>query len=301
MSLQNGGKGWRITRGKSLTDFRDVQKCAEAVNITRIEDRLVVIREEVGVAVYDFNFELHFACNHPYQIDGEEPCVLRIGAIANYAEEFNDKLAMGLRLVNTPAEHALASELEGWYPLIPDLTPRTQVFDSLPTADVVEANFTWPVFVKGSRQTSKHNPDLSIIESREHYERAAQQYRSDPILHWQRPVVREYVPLMPVAGHVPGKVPPSLEFRSFWWHGECVGWGRYWYQVAPYECEDAESGIAIARQAATRLGVPFLVVDVAKTSDGRWIVIECNDAQESGYAGVLPQELWRQVLARIAA
>jgi hypothetical protein len=32
---------------------------------------------------------------------------------------------------------------------------------------------------------------------------------------------------------------------------------------------------------------------------GRWIVIECNDAQESGYAGVQPQLLCKQVLERI--
>jgi hypothetical protein len=42
-------------------------------------------------------------------------------------------------------------------------------------------------------------------------------------------------------------------------------------------------------------------VDFAKTKDRRWIVIECNDAQESGYAGIPPHELWRQVLARVEA
>ncbi len=155
--------------------------------------------------------------------------------------------------------------------------------------------------MKGSRQTSKHNPDLSVIQSRCHYEQASLQYRNDAILHWQKPVIREFIPLVPVAGAVPGKVQPSLEYRSFWWRGECVGWGRYWYQVAPYECTDAGAGLAIAQQVAARLNVPFLVVDVAKTVDGRWIVIECNDAQESGYVGIPPQALWQQVLARVDA
>jgi hypothetical protein len=271
------------------------------VNIARLENKLLVVSEEVGVSAYDFNFDLYFACTHPYQIEGEEMCVLRVGAIDNYEREFDDKLALGLRPVNSPAEHALASELEGWYPLISDLTPRTQVFESLPMASAIEASFGWPIFLKGSRQTSKHNPDLSVIENGSHYERAAELYKADPILHWQKPVVREFVSLAPVGGHVPGKVRPSVEYRSFWWHGECVGWGRYWYQVAPYNCADAEAGLAIAREAAVRLRVPFLVVDFAKTLDGRWIVIECNDAQESGYVGVAPLGLWRQVLERIGA
>lgn len=270
------------------------------MNIARIENKLLVVSEDVGVSAYDFNFDLHFACSHPYQIENEELCVLRIGAVANYTEEFNDKLALGMRLVNSPTEHTLASELESWYPLLNGITPRTEVYEALPPVGHIEAHFGWPIFLKGSRQTSKHNPELSVVTSRAQYERVVDLYRNDPILHWQKPVVREFVPLAPVVGQVPGKVSPSIEYRSFWWYGECVGWGRYWYQIAPYACPDAEVGLAVARHAAERLQVPFLVVDFAKTSDGRWIVIECNDAQESGYVGADPLALWRQVLAKIA-
>lgn len=269
------------------------------MNILRIENKLIVISEPVGLSVYDFAFDLHFPCRHPQHFDQVESCVLRVGAVQDYAAEFADRLSRGLRLINSPEEHRRASELEGWYPLIGEMTPRTRIFAELPTAEEIERDFTWPIFLKGSRQTSKHNPDLSVIESREHYERAAQQYRSDTILSWQKPVVREFVPLAPVVGSVPGKVRPSVEYRSFWWFGECVGWGCYWYQVTPYESADIEFGLAVARQAAQCLNVPFLVVDIAKTIDGRWIVIECNDAQEAGYAGISPHMLWRRVLERI--
>lgn len=269
------------------------------MNLARIENKLAVISEAVGVSAYDFNFDLHFSCDHPYQFEHELPCVMRIGPIPDYSNEFKLRLEMGLRLVNSPAEHGRASELEHWYPLLAHMTPRTQVFEALPSVEEVELLFQWPVFLKGSRQTSKHNPDLSIIKGREHYEQAVQKYRLDPILHWQKPVIREFIPLAAIAGGVPGKVPPSVEFRSFWWHGECVGWGRYWYQLAPYPCADIEHGLALAQEAAARLRVPFLVVDFAKTVEGGWTVIECNDAQESGYAGISPQVLWRQILARL--
>jgi hypothetical protein len=267
------------------------------VNIARIGGRFIVCSEVVGVSAYDFDFDLHFDCDHPYRIDAEELCILRVGPIADYAATFYEHLESGLRLVNSPSEHALASELENWYPLIEELTPRTLVFDALPTADEIESNFAWPIFMKGSRQTSKHNPDLAIITGRSHYERAARAYQSDPILHWQKPVIREFIPLMPAAGSVPGKVPPSIEYRSFWWHGQCVGWGPYWYQVAPYACADIENGLSVARSAAKCVNVPFLVIDFAKTAAGGWIVIECNDAQESGYAGAAPVALWQRVLA----
>ncbi len=271
------------------------------MNLARVEKKLFVMSETVWVAGYDFSFELHFECDHPYQIDGEQICVLRIGAISDYPGQFAEQLRAGLRLVNSPDEHERASELVIWYPIIADLTPRTVVFDALPEADEIERHFSWPVFIKGSRQTSKHNPDLAIARDRNHYEEVRKHYLNDPILHWQQPVVREFVPLAAVAGTVPNMVPPSMEFRSFWWHGYCVGWGRYWSQVAPYACDDVRSGMALAELAAKRLQVPFLVIDVAKTRDGRWIVIECNDAQESGYAGIAPQLLWQAVLARTPA
>lgn len=102
--------------------------------------------------------------------------------------------------------------------------------------------------------------------------------------------------LAPVSGSVPGKIRSSLEYRSFWWQGRCIGWGRYWYQVPAYDCPEPTAGLAIAREVAERLQVPFLVVDMARTAAGQWIVIECNDGQEAGHAGIAPLQLWRNVL-----
>ncbi len=281
--------------------FRLCKRNLSLMNFTLIEDKLFVASEQLGIAVYDFDFTLHFSCKHPYLIEGIRPCVMRAGAIAYYAQEYEEKIEMGLQLVNSPDQHILASELEAWYPLISELTPRTVVYDTLPETREIESNFDWPIFLKGSRQTSKHNPDLAVIQNRAHYQRVIYLYQNDPILHWQKPVIREFIPLAKVEATVPGKVQVSIEYRSFWWHGTCVGWGRYWYQVQPYDCPDTDIGLGIAAKAAATLGVPFLVIDFAKTADGRWIIIECNDAQESGYVGVQPLQLWQKLLAQIDA
>lgn len=72
------------------------------MNIARIEGRFIVCSETVGVAAYDFDFELHFACDQArldtYRIDGEESCILRVGPIPDYQETFYDYLARGLCL-----------------------------------------------------------------------------------------------------------------------------------------------------------------------------------------------------------
>lgn len=266
------------------------------MSLLLLEQRFFIHSELTHVSGYDFDFELHFQCDHPYLIEGTHTCVLRVGAIDDYEKVYADRLESGLKLVNSPDEHLLASELAHWYPHLKGMTPRTQIFETLPEAKVIEAAFDWPVFLKGSRQTSKHDPDLCVIRDRAHYELVCQQYRSDPILHWQQPVIREFVQLLPVPGDVPGKVRPSMEFRTFWWHGHCVGWGPYWSQCPSYTCDDISSGLQLADQAAQRLRVPFLVVDLAKTVNDQWLIIECNDAQEAGYTGAYPLQVWRHII-----
>jgi hypothetical protein len=106
------------------------------------------------------------------------------------------------------------------------------------------------------------------------------------------------VPLRPVGVEAAaGVVPPAFEFRTFWWRGSCVGFGKYWaghdYEPTPAEQAVAES---VAGEAARRLELPFVAVDVAQAVDGRWWVIEPNDGQDSGYVGVNPRRMWRRVL-----
>lgn len=222
------------------------------MNVVRLEDKLVVISAPVGVAVYDFDFDLAFAPAHPHVFRSGEPCVLRVGAVEDYAAQYAEKAQWGLTLVNSPEEFARATDLSLWYPRIADLTPRSEIFDALPDADTVAERFGWPVFLKGARQTAKHSAALSIIEGPERYREAAALYKRSKILHWQKPVLRAFERLARVPGALPGTIPPSLEFRSFWWRGRCVGWGRYWYQVPPYRARDAEDGLALTSPASGR-------------------------------------------------
>jgi hypothetical protein len=92
-------------------------------------------------------------------------------------------------------------------------------------------------------------------------------------------------------------LPRSYEFRTFWWSGQLVAVTPYWTDV-DYRllAADHDSAIAVAAEAASKIPVTFLVIDVAQTDAGRWIVIECNDGQDSGYRAASPLILWRKVL-----
>lgn len=267
--------------------------------LVRLENKLNIVCELTNVAAYDFEFELFFQSSHPVFIQDLQSCVLRMGAIADYAEAYEYFLSQNLQLINDPIQHERASELAVWYPFLTELTPVSLCCDEFPPVEKIAEEFGWPVFIKGSRQTSKHNPALCIARNADEYLAIAQHYHNDPILHWQKIVIRRFADLMPIVGQVPGKVSAALEFRTFWWHNECVGYGQYWYQLPAYQAHDIDGGLELAGLAARRLDIPFLVIDIAKTVQGEWIVIECNDAQESGYTGISPHMLWGSVLDKL--
>jgi hypothetical protein len=267
-------------------------------NLLSIEDKLWLMTAPVNVGNYDFAFEQYFTCRHLWQRPEKITTVARIGVVKEYAELYAALENEGVQLIHTPEEYQKCSELPYWYPSLKDLTPRSIWFDEHPSVEQITQEFQLPIFIKGARQTSKHKRSLSIIENREALATALQAYQHNPILHWQSLVCRDYVMLRSVGKSDGEEIPSSFEFRTFWWKQPFVGAGRYWVNAPAYKWTASEEhdALAIARQAAQQLNVPFLVVDVAQCVDGQWIVVEVNDAQESGYADVSPFQLWRNIL-----
>ena len=67
-----------------------------------------------------------------------------------------------------------------------------------------------------------------------------------------------------------------------------MAYGPYWYMGRQYSLpeDELQEVLELTDWAAERLGVSFPAIDVAKTATGEWIIIEVNDAQESGFVGV---------------
>jgi ATP-grasp domain, R2K clade family 3 len=264
-----------------------------------LEDRLPLLTAPTRIASYDYDFRAHFSCRS-LLAPPPSPVVARLGAIDDYPALHRALLADQLHLVHDPDQHARCSLASRWAPLLADLTPDTWVADTLPPVHTVAERFGWPVFIKGDRQTSRHSAQLSVARTPDDYDRIRAAWSHDPILHWQRAAVRRFVPLRKVADRPEG-LPASFEFRVFCWRGAAVSAGPYWtshaYTATPAE---ADALLRLAEAAARRVDVPFLVVDVAQAATGEWLVIECNDGQESGYAGNVPLVLWRAVLDRAA-
>jgi hypothetical protein len=270
----------------------------EHADLLQVEDAFWALTAPTDNSNYDFRFDEFFHCRRSWRPPENVTAVARLGAFPNYEVIYQSLKLEGTTLINSPQEYLRATELPHWYPLLEDLTPASVWFPNVPEMAEVTSKLAWPIFMKGARQTSRHRRDLSIINGPEQFKRAIEAYATDSILRSQSIVCREYVPLRLVEDIDPNRLPSAFEFRTFWWKGESVGWGRYWWQSKPYRMtrDEEMKCLEVAREAAQRLKAPFLVVDVAQAANGKWIVIECNDAQESGFAAVAPISLWQKII-----
>lgn len=269
----------------------------DGYDLILVNDAFWVIVRRTDNPAYDFSFESSFACRRPWDRPSSVTAIARVGAPSDYSGFSRLCQDHGISLVNADDQHLAGSELPKWYGAISDSTPKSRWFASPPSVAQIEQSIGWPVFVKGARQTSRHNPAKAIARNRAEYRQLAQRFQDDPILRWQQCVVRQFVALRPVPSKATAKIAPSFEFRTFWFHGQLAGAGPYWSDTASYSWTSRERDecLAVAKSAADAVHCPFLVVDMAQTIDGQWIVIECNDGQESGYAGVSPYALWNSI------
>ena len=246
---------------------------------------------------YDFDFRNYFPVR---TILGEvkSSLILRIGAIHNYQQVYDYFAERGLHLVNSIEQHNNVSLLPNWYRSLQGFTPRSRVFEDIPTYDQLKEDFVFPIFIKGERQTNKHRKELCIAESRSDFEKISNAWKTDPILSWQKMIVREFVDLIPIEAETERQLQKSFEIRVFVWYGNIISFGQYWDSKNKiYIDKNDEDKISeLTKMVYERLMTPFMVIDFAKKTNKEWIIIELNDAQESGYAMNAKINLWTRLI-----
>ena len=259
---------------------------------------IAILQKIIGNTGYDFPFRNHFTCRSVISYN-DKPVLLRIGAPDDYTSVEKLLKEMDMALLMPLEDHLRCSEIENWYPLLKDKTPYTRIYGELPPVEELAEHFSFPVFIKGSRQTDRHNRSKCIIEDAVAYQELRSDWKKSRILSWQKAAVREYVPLQTIDSEsFPNMVPISYEFCLFYYMGKCMEYGPYWTMGTPYTLaeSDYKAVMELSKWAADRLKVPFAAIDVAKTSDGEWTIIEVNDGQESGFVGINPLVLWKNIV-----
>lgn len=104
-------------------------------------------------------------------------------------------------------------------------------------------------------------------------------------------VFREFADLEPLTTHSKSGMPLTKEFRIFFLDGKPLHIVEYWEEGEYLHTVPPE---ALFLDIAAHIDSRFFTMDVAKRTDGSWIIMELGDAQVSGIPDRLsPQEFYR--------
>lgn len=156
------------------------------------------------------------------------------------------------------------------------------------------------IIVKGETNSKKFlwNEKMLAVNF-EHAVKIANDIRNDSFFECQDLVFRQYLPLETFEVGLHG-LPFSNEWRIFFLNGHCVNYGFYWtiadkYIEAKnnYEEDFKHYGLPFAKKVSRLIKVPFFAMDIAKTENGNWIIVEINDGQMSGLCDIPEENFYR--------
>jgi hypothetical protein len=223
----------------------------------------------------------------------------RYSVLPFYREQEEDIEIAGARLINTIGQHGYIADMQNWIEDLKDLTPETWF-----RLEDVPKDGPGSFVLKGATNSKKQAWSTSMFAR--DYAAASTVYSrlcDDGFIGTQPIYIRRYVPLVRL-GEAIGGLPLTKEFRFFVCNGEVLAGGFYW---AAFQEDIVEQGgvipditevpSAFLEEAVRRVKdhAPFVVIDVAQTETGEWIVIELNDGQMSGLSAVDPKVLYRRL------
>jgi len=219
----------------------------------------------------------------------------RYSALPYNRELCEDIVAMGGEPINTYQQHCYVADMRNWYQHLSDVTPRTWFsIDQLPDKG--------PFVLKGATNSKKHewNTHMFAADKRTAIE-VCGRLNADGHIGHQHIYARQYVPLMRLEEGLNG-LPISEEYRFFILDGQIVDSGFYWSSHSQDLGREYDPRIEVPKafieEIVARISkhIRFFVVDVARTEDGRWIVVELNDGQQSGLCDIAPSRFYKSLL-----
>jgi hypothetical protein len=198
-----------------------------------------------------------------------------------------------ISLIHSGDFHSFCTEM-GWYDLIDDLTPDTWHQKGWKT--VPDCKHGW--VVKGLTHSRKWQwDDMMYAATRQDLRDVLDRIHRDSRVSKDGVVIREYVPLDKVGEGING-LPLGNEWRFFVLGSEIIASGFYW---AIAECAPSMTSVptgaktlaqTVARRIQFHTDSAFYTVDIGRTEQGDWIVIEINEGQMSGLCTIPPVDFY---------
>ncbi|TLV04116.1 ATP-grasp domain-containing protein [Dyadobacter luticola] len=216
-----------------------------------------------------------------------------------YSLLYNALLAKNYKLINSPIEYKVCHYFPDSYKFISDYTPKTiwvtvenQKVDYSQLFGKIQVFGDSPLIVKDFVKSQKHYWDTAcFIPSASDKDKV--KLVTERFLELQNTdlneglVFREFVELNDLTIHSKSGMPLKQEYRLFFLYGKLLGFYDYW-EEGEYS-KKAIPPLDFFKNIAKIIESNFFSMDVARTKNGEWIIIELGDGQVAG----LPEKVDR--------
>jgi hypothetical protein len=213
----------------------------------------------------------------------------RYSCLPYYKELENDLKKQNSKLINSYQEFSYIADFEYYYDL-EEFTPKTYFrLEDIPK--------TGMSFILKGRTNSRKNSWSNFFAK--DFNQAVELYcklNEDSLISDQGIIIREYVELENF-GYSVSNFPFANEWRLFFYKNQLLSSFYYW-STSEYIPQQLEaSGFEFAQNIANIVSskTNFFVIDIAKTKQGQWIVVELNDGQMSGLNNSNPEILYQNL------
>ena len=223
----------------------------------------------------------------------------------DYAQLLGELSLKGIQLINSPSAYLHCHYLPEWYPGLAMYTPLSVWLDvghGLTEEAIIRALQSFgqsPLIVKDFVKSRKHEweeacyvPSAADLGTAMRVVNRFLQLQGDDLAGGL--VFREFVELEQVGHHLISGMPLSREARLFYLDGELLAAFPYWSEGSV----DLNSvPLSLFTEISQKVRSRFFTMDVARRTNGEWIVVELGDGQVAGLPeGVDPIAFYRALV-----
>jgi hypothetical protein len=239
--------------------------------------------------------KIGFTClNSRLDIRKDDLVIGRYSVLPFYNELENDIIRIGAQLINTYKQHNYIADLWNWYGDLKDHTPKTW-------QNIYDIDDDGPFILKGCTNSKKFLWNTHMFaQTKRDAINVLCKLQDDELIGMQQIYIRKYIPLKKLTEGLHG-LPISEEYRFFICNDNIICGNFYWsnhiedVNIDPNPPLSAfEFVIDIVNIIRTE--ACFYVIDIAKTENDDWIVIELNDGQMSGLSNNDPDIFYKNLL-----
>jgi ATP-grasp domain, R2K clade family 3 len=225
-----------------------------------------------------------------------------IPSFERYTAIYEELARKNILLPNTPDEHAVALDFDQAYERLVGITPKSVTLTRADDGQAAEEVLGYPVFVRGATRSRKAEGWKACVASNQgELQTLVTELFALPYRSRGKVIVRQLAALRHTRISDEG-FPLGREYRVFLFGEAVLAFGYYWDGDDPLAAlapDEEAAMLALAKTAAQRAGIPFVIVDIGQQESGAWTVIEVGDAQFAGTGHIPLLPLWSAIYEQL--